>query len=126
MFFSTYKSTRVLGNEFLRGPVLKFRAFAEGVYCRSWAAGAANVPTEIRIFMAGAVVIQYMSRWNTYRIYSEDTEMKLIRRHGGSVASLRQLSPADQVRARAYVESELWSVFLLPPHLRNKPAGYIA
>ena len=100
MLFSTYKSTRVVGNEFLRAPVLKFRAFIEAYCCRSWACGAHVIPTEIRWLISAAIVIQYMSRWNSWRVAQEDVEFTMIKRWG-SVEEVRKLSKDDQIRVRS-------------------------
>eukprot|EP00760_Papus_ankaliazontas_P016811 PhM_4_TR16868/c0_g1_i1/m.39585 len=124
MFFSPYKSSRVLGREFLSGQIIQLRRFVEGYASRSWGVGAAITPTNTPYLLWLCIVIQYMSRYNQYCVDCEDVEKILIMRHGGTVDSVRQLSKEDQIRARSYIEMEKWACFMLPPHLKFKPEGY--
>lgn len=109
VFFSTYKVQRVLARDFLKPQVMAHRAWMEWLLYRPWMAALNNILLgDARYFLAIAFTCYYMARINIWKTTVEDEYQRvLINRHGGSVEAVRKnLSPADQARARAYIQYE--------------------
>eukprot|EP00759_Apiculatamorpha_spiralis_P045873 PhF_6_TR4264/c0_g1_i1/m.5764 len=124
MFFSTYKSTRVLGPEFLKPQVIAMRRYVEGYLAKSWTVGA-FLPLDHRILIVWGCFVQYQGRYTSWKTNYENTERTIMKRWGG-LDGVRALSADDQLRARAYSDWETWQSLLLPRHLISKPEGYDA
>ena len=126
MFYSTYKSSRVLSRDFGMSYVMKWRGLAEYVSNRPW-----NnwfyfiVPGDVRIIIVGLTVSYFPRKWFVdHQDIGELANKTVLMRWGNSVEEVRKnLSPADQVRARQYHEWERVHAFFLPKNCFIKQDG---
>ena len=124
MFLSPYKNSRVVSREFLKPNVLKFRAIGEYFFGRSWAHGWQIYSPDARFVIGFSCIWYFCQRYFHSTIENDEYDRVVIKRWGGSVDSVRtQLTPADQARARAYIQFEQNHAFFVPMWLLNKPEG---
>ena len=126
MFFSPYKSNRILGRDFLLKASINHRDRLMYFFARPWATGIWVYVTDAR-FVIGAVTFWYgCQRIKHGRSIEEDEfQRTTIKRWGDSVENVRkQLSPADQVRVRTCVQQEMYYGCMMPTWIRVKPAGH--
>lgn len=126
VFLSTYKSSRVVGPNLFKAGTLKARAFTDYYFNRTWNMQFAYIVFgEYRIWMVIAPFIYFFHRYHVDRIDSiESNEKVLIKRWGGSVDEVRKnLTPAEQLIARAYHDREKIHSFFAPKDFYVAPEG---
>lgn len=125
-FFSTYRSSRLLGRNTCREQVLRLRAYTDYYFQRSWNGSLMWViPGDMRLWAAIIPMIYFVHRWHTdHTLDADGIEKALIMRWGGSVEAVRQnLSAEDQLRARSTCDIEkLYSAYG-PKELLIQPQG---
>ena len=126
MFYSTYKSSRVLSRDFGMTYALKFRGLAEYISNRPWNNWCYFIiPGDVRIIIVGLSISYFPRKWFVdHQDSSELASKTVLMRWGGSIEEVRKnLSPADQVRARFYHEYEKHHAFFLSKNLYIKQDG---
>ena len=127
MFFSTYKSSRLLGRDAFRAPVMKLRGLSEYIGLRPWNSYFYFIlPGDVRILIVGMTLMYFPRKWFVdHQDSSEYNDKSMIMRWGGTVEEVRKNLPsaADQVRAKMYWEFEKNHSFFLPKTWYVKPEG---
>eukprot|EP00796_Vickermania_ingenoplastis_P009310 gene9310-6549_t len=126
VFFSTYRSSRLVAPNAFRSQVLRLRAFADYHFQRSWNGSLVWViPGDMRLWATIIPMIYFIHRWhNDHTLEVDGIEKALIMRWGGSVEAVRaNLSAEDQLRARSTCDLEkLYSAYG-PKELLIQPPG---
>ncbi len=126
VFFSTYKSSRLVAKDAFKAQTLRHRCWGEYILHRSWA-GTLNglVTGECRLWIVVAFALIYGQRFSHYtKMGRDENERNMINRWGGTLEEVRKnLSPADQARANAYYNRELYLAFMGPKDTFLKPEG---
>ena len=124
VFFSPYKSSRILGKDTLMRATIRRRDLMMYYFARPWATGWMYYVTEARFVIAWVTGWYLVQRSFTATIEEDEYQRSTIRRWGNSVENVRrQLSPADQVRVRVNLEKEMYYGFFLPEWWKKKPEG---
>ncbi|CAG9575181.1 conserved hypothetical protein [Leishmania major strain Friedlin] len=125
VFFSTYRSKRIVAPGFLKGPVMASRAFCDYYFQRAWS-GCVQwaIPGEVRFWACGVPVIYFIHRYhNDHSLEPDFVEKAMIQRWGGSLEEVRKLSPQDQLRIRVFTDIEkLYSAYG-PKEIIIQPPG---
>lgn len=126
VFFSTYRSSRLVAPNFFREQVLRMRAFGDYYFQRSWNGSLMWViPGDMRLWATIIPMIYFIHRWHTdHSLDADGVEKALILRWGGSLEALRKnLSAEDQLRARSTCDLEKLFSAYGPKDLLIQPAG---
>lgn len=125
VFFSTYRSARIVGPGTLTPQVNKMRAYADNYFGRPWSGSLQwALPGDMRMWAVGISFIYFYHRWhNDHTLESDNYEKSLILRWGGSLDEVRKLSPQDQLRARHFVDTEKLYSSYGPKDAIIQPAG---
>lgn len=127
VFFSTYRSTRLVSPFFMQKNYLKVRAFADYYFQRTWNGTLMWViPGDVRLWVTCIPMIYFIHRWhNDHTLEKDGVEKALIMRWGnGSVEKVREtLSAQDQLRARSTCDLEKLFSAYGPKDLLIQPPG---
>lgn len=126
VFFSTYRSKRLVAPGLLIPQVNKARALADYYFGRAWSGSLQwALPGDMRMWAVGICFIYFYHRWhNDHTLEVDNYEKSLILRWGGSLEAVRRnLSPQDQLRARSFVDTEKLYSSYGPKDIIIQPAG---
>ncbi len=127
VFFATYRNARVVPKDFMKPWVLWFRSIGEYWGNRPWAHGAFLLSgfSGMTTFLFWLVPWYFTQRQYMVREWDNDEyERTLIQRWGPTVEDVRKnLSPADQARARGFHFFERVHGVFLPNKWKFAPAG---
>jgi len=124
VLISPYKSSRVLGADFLKGAVEKHKMFTFWTTARPWAHGILMWCGDVRILISVMTAYYYVGRYHVSRVAEDEYQRTMIKRWGNSLENVRMhLTPGDQVRVRTYIEYEQYKGVFLHKDEKFRPDG---